>query len=71
MAKLPVGAWVMAQKLAATFVAGHLPNGKVLEGLAFPGHDTFDYGRKRFGCMAGTACFSVRSSRGISSGGLS
>ena len=43
MAKLPVGAWVMAQKLAATFVAGHLPNGKVLEGLAFPGYYyTFD-----------------------------
>ena len=35
-----------AQKLAATFVAGYLPNGKVLEGLAFPGYYTFDYGRK-------------------------
>jgi hypothetical protein len=35
-----------AQKLAATFVAGYLPKGKVLEGLAFPGYYTFDYGRK-------------------------
>jgi hypothetical protein len=35
-----------AQKLAATFVAGYLPNGKVLEGFAFPGYYTFDYGRK-------------------------
>ena len=35
-----------AEKLAATFVAGYLPGGKVLEGLAFPGYYTFDYGRK-------------------------
>jgi hypothetical protein len=35
-----------AQKLAATFVAGYLPNGRVLEGFAFPGYYTFDYGRK-------------------------
>jgi hypothetical protein len=35
-----------AQKLAATFVAGYLPTGKVLEGFAFPGYYTFDYGRK-------------------------
>ncbi len=35
-----------AQKLAATFVAGYLPTGRVLEGLAFPGYYTFDYGRK-------------------------
>jgi hypothetical protein len=35
-----------AQKLAATFVAGYLPNGKVLEGFAFPGYYTFDYGRQ-------------------------
>ena len=35
-----------AQKLADTFVAGYLPGGKVLEGLAFPGCYTFDYGRK-------------------------
>ena len=35
-----------AQKLADTFVAGYLPGGKVLEGLAFPGYYTFDYGRK-------------------------
>jgi hypothetical protein len=35
-----------AQKLAATFVAGYLPAGKVLEGFAFPGYYTFDYGRK-------------------------
>ncbi len=35
-----------AQKLADTFVAGYLPRGKVLEGLAFPGYYTFDYGRK-------------------------
>ena len=35
-----------AQKLADTFVAGYLPGGKVLEGFAFPGYYTFDYGRK-------------------------
>ena len=35
-----------AEKLAATFVTGYLPGGKVLEGLAFPGYYTFDYGRK-------------------------
>jgi hypothetical protein len=35
-----------AQKLAATFVAGYLPDGKVIEGFAFPGYYTFDYGRK-------------------------
>ena len=35
-----------AQKLADTFLAGYLPGAKVLEGLAFPGHYTFDYGRK-------------------------
>ena len=35
-----------AQKVADTFVAGYLPGGKVLEGLAFPGYYTFDYGRK-------------------------
>lgn len=35
-----------AQKLAATFVAGYLPTGKVLEGFAFPGYYTFDFGRK-------------------------
>ena len=35
-----------AQKLADTFVTGYLPGGKVLEGLAFPGYYTFDYGRK-------------------------
>lgn len=35
-----------AQKLAETFVAGYLPGAKVLEGLAFPGYYTFDYGRK-------------------------
>ncbi len=35
-----------AQKLADTFVMGYLPGGKVLEGLAFPGYYTFDYGRK-------------------------
>ena len=37
---------VSAQKLADTFVTGYLPGGKVLEGLAFPGYYTFDYGRK-------------------------
>ena len=35
-----------AQKLADTFVAGYLPGGKVLEGFAFPGYYTFDYGRR-------------------------
>lgn len=35
-----------AQKLTDTFLAGYLPGGKVLEGLAFPGYYTFDYGRK-------------------------
>ena len=37
---------VAAQKQAETFLAGYLPNGKILEGLAFPGYYTFDYGRK-------------------------
>ncbi len=35
-----------AQKLAATFVTAYLPTGKVLEGFAFPGYYTFDFGRK-------------------------
>ena len=35
-----------AATLAATFIAGYLPGGKVIEGFAFPGYYTFDYGRK-------------------------
>ena len=35
-----------AQKVADSFVAGYLPGGKVLEGIAFPGYYTFNYGSK-------------------------
>lgn len=34
-----------AQQLAETFLAGYLPDATVLEGTAFPGYYTFDYGR--------------------------
>lgn len=46
-----------AQKIASTFVAGYLPNGKVLEGLAFPGYYTFDYGRKAIEGMLSVNAF--------------
>jgi hypothetical protein len=35
-----------AQRLAETFLTGYLPGAKVLEGQAFPGYYTFDYGRR-------------------------
>jgi hypothetical protein len=34
-----------AQKLAEQFLSGYLPGASVLEGTAFPGYYTFDYGR--------------------------
>jgi hypothetical protein len=34
-----------AQQVAATFLAGYLPGASVLEGQAFPGYYTFDFGR--------------------------
>ena len=36
-----------AQKLAEQFLAGYLPGAAVLEGTAFPGYYTFDFGRGR------------------------
>ena len=34
-----------AQALAEGFLAGYLPGASVLEGTAFPGYYTFDFGR--------------------------
>ncbi len=40
-----------AQQLATTFLAGYLPGATVLDGQAFPGYYTFDFGRGQVEAM--------------------
>jgi len=47
-----------AQKLAEQFLKGYLPGAKVLEGQAFTGYYTFDYGRKDIEGMLSVSAYS-------------
>jgi hypothetical protein len=46
-----------AQNLAAAFLAGHIPGSQVMEGQAFPGYYTFDFGRQEIEGMLSVNAF--------------
>lgn len=47
-----------AQKLAEQFLKGYLPDSKILEGQAFTGYYTFDFGRKEIEGMLSVSAYS-------------
>lgn len=47
-----------AQRLADQFLKGYVPGAKVLEGQAFTGYYTFDYGRKEIEGMLSVSAYS-------------